>query len=117
MRIDSAYYAIPGAAPTPGADALHGLGPAHPGDVERARQHPAERLAAALGMDGAQVAETNIARRRKHEPLRLFVRRVPFTAAHITRLKGSWRLATIHPKQLAMALDGQPTASTATASS
>jgi len=62
----------------------------------------------ALGMDGAQVAET-IYRPGgwKHEPLRLIVRRVPFHAEQIARLRGSRRLQTIHPEQLQMALDGQ----------
>ncbi|MGO9974204.1 MAG: transposase [Solirubrobacteraceae bacterium] len=109
MRIDSAYYAI----------AL----------LERLREEqtrftvsvprtqamwnaltkiPENAWAPALGMDGAQVSETTYRPGGwKHEPLRLIVRRVPFTARQITRLKGSRRLATIHPKQLQMALDGQ----------
>lgn len=59
-------------------------------------------------MPGAQVAEIPYTPGGwKHEPLRLIVRRVPFTAAQITRLKGSRRLATVHPEQLQMALDGE----------
>jgi hypothetical protein len=59
-------------------------------------------------MEGAQVAEIPYAPGGwKHEPLRLIVRRVPFTASQIARLKGSRRLATVHPEQLQMALDGQ----------
>ena len=62
----------------------------------------------ALDMEGAQVAETVYRPGDcKHEPLRLIVRRVPFTAERIARLKGSRRLKTIHPEQLQMALDGQ----------
>ena len=62
----------------------------------------------ALDMEGAQVAETVYRPGDwKHEPLRLIVRRVPFTAERIARLKGSRRLNTIHPEQLQMALDGQ----------
>jgi len=62
----------------------------------------------ALEMPGAQVAETTYRPGGwRHEPLRLIVRRVPFAAEQITRLKGSRRLATIHPEQLQMALDGQ----------
>ena len=62
----------------------------------------------ALDMPGAQVAETTYRPGGwRHEPLRLIVRRVPFRAEQIARLKGSRRLATIHPEQLAMALDGQ----------
>ncbi|HET9258328.1 MAG TPA: transposase, partial [Pseudonocardiaceae bacterium] len=62
----------------------------------------------ALDMPGAQVGETTYRPGGwKHEPLRLIVRRVPFTARQIARLKGSRRLQTIHPEQLQMALDGQ----------
>ena len=62
----------------------------------------------ALDMPGAQVAETTYRPGGwKHEPLRLIVRRIPFTAQQIAKLKGSRRLQTIHPEQLQMALDGQ----------
>jgi hypothetical protein len=62
----------------------------------------------ALDMPGAQVAETTYRPGGwKHEPLRLIVRRVAFTAKQIAKLKGSRRLCTIHPEQLQMALDGQ----------
>ena len=61
-----------------------------------------------LDMPGAQVAETTYRPGGwRHEPLRLIVRRVAFTAEQIARLKGSRRLTTIHPEQLQMALDGQ----------
>lgn len=62
----------------------------------------------ALDMPGAQLAETTCRPGGwKHEPLRLIVRRVPFTAGQIAKLKGSRRLKAIHPEQLQMALDGQ----------
>ena len=62
----------------------------------------------ALEMPGAQVAETTYRPDGwKHEPLRLTIRRVPFTAEQIAKLKGSRRLKTIHPDQLQLALDGQ----------
>jgi hypothetical protein len=62
----------------------------------------------ALDMPGAQVAQTTYTPAGwKHEPLRLIVRRVPFTAQEIAKLKGSRRLKTIHPDQLQLALDGQ----------
>jgi hypothetical protein len=62
----------------------------------------------ALDMPGAEVGEIPYRPRGwKHEPLRLIVRRVPFAAEQIARLKGSRRLQTIHPEQLQMALDGQ----------
>jgi len=62
----------------------------------------------ALDMPGAQVAETTYRPQGwKDEPLRLIIRRVPFTASEIAKLKGSRRLKTIHPDQLQLALDGQ----------
>ena len=109
MRIDSAYYAV---------GLLHRL------RKEKARftvsvprskamwkalgQIPEQAWTDALDMAGAQVAETTYRPGGwQHEPLRLIVRRVPFAAEQITRLRGSRRLATIHPDQLQMALDGQ----------
>jgi Transposase DDE domain group 1 len=62
----------------------------------------------AIDMPGAQVAETTYHPDGwKHEPLRLIVRRVPFTAQEIAKRKGSRRLKTIHPEQLALALEGK----------
>jgi Transposase DDE domain group 1 len=62
----------------------------------------------ALQMPGAQVAETTYRPEGwKHEPLRLIVRRVPFTASEIAKRRGSRRLKTIHPEQLQLALDGK----------
>ena len=62
----------------------------------------------ALDMPGAQVAQTTYRPQAwKHERLRLIVRRVPFTAEQIAKLKGSRRLNTIHPDQLQLALDGE----------
>ena len=59
-------------------------------------------------MPGAQVAETTYRPEGwKHEPLRLIVRRVPFTAEEIAKRKGSRRLKTIHPEQLQLALEGK----------
>jgi hypothetical protein len=109
MRVDSAYYAI---------ELLHRL------RRERTRftvslprsqamwtaidQIAESAWSDALDMEGAQVAETVYRPGGwKHEPLRLIVRRVPFTAERIARLKGSRRLKTIHSEQLQMALDGQ----------
>lgn len=61
----------------------------------------------ALDMPGAQVAETSYRPAWKHEPLRLIIRRVPFTAEEIAKRKGSRRLKTIHPEQLQLALEGK----------
>jgi len=110
MRIDSAYYAV---------ELLQRL------RAERARftvsvprnramwkalgQIPEHAWTDALDMPGAQVAETTYTPAGwRHEPLRLIVRRVPFSAQKIA--DGSLtarRRKTIHPDQLAMALDGQ----------
>jgi hypothetical protein len=110
MRIDSAYYAV---------ELLERL------RRERARftvsvprnqamwkalgQIPEHAWTDALDMPGAQVAETTYTPAGwRHEPLRLIVRRVPFSAQKIA--DGSLnarRRKTIHPDQLALALDGQ----------
>jgi hypothetical protein len=109
MRIDSAYYAI---------ELLHRLRTEKTTFTVSVPRNPAMWAALprieesawtdALDMPGAQVAETTYRPGGwKHEPLRLIVRRVPFTAEQITRLKGSRRLQTIHPEQLQMALNGE----------
>jgi len=109
MRIDSAYYAI---------ELLKRLRKDQTRFTVSAPRNQAMWAALArieetawidaLQMPGAQVAETTYRPGGwKHEPLRLIIRRVPFTAEQIARLKGSRRLATIHPEQLQMALDGQ----------
>jgi len=69
---------------------------------------PEDAFKDAIDMPGAQVAETSYRPAGwKHEPLRLIVRRVPFTAAEIANGKGSRRLKTIHPEQLELALEGK----------
>jgi len=109
MRIDSAYYAV---------ELLHRLRTEKTRFTVSVPRNAAmwaalERIEEtgwtdALDMPGAQVAETTYRPGGwRHEPLRLIVRRIPFTVEQIARLKGSRRLATIHPEQLQMALDGQ----------
>ncbi len=109
MRLDSAYYAV---------ELLHRLRTEHARftvSVPRSQamwkalaRIPDSAWIDALGMPGAQVAETTYRPGGwRYEPLRLIVRRVPFKAEQIARLKGSRRLQTIHPEQLQMALDGQ----------
>lgn len=69
---------------------------------------PEDAWSDALQMPGAQVAETSYRPDGwKHEPLRLIVRRVPFSAAEIAKRRGSRRLKTIHPEQLQLALEGK----------
>jgi len=109
MRLDSAYYAV---------DLLHRLRKQHARftvSVPRSKaiwktltEIPESAWTDALGMAGAQVAETTYTPGAwQHEPLRLIIRRVAFRAEQIAALRGSRRLATIHPDQLQMALDGQ----------
>src|ERR1700682_350665 len=67
---------------------------------------PEDAFKDAIDMPGAQVAQATYRPDGwKHEPLRLIVRRVPFTAAEIAKRKGSRRLKTIHPEQLELALE------------
>ena len=109
MRIDSAYYAI---------ELLERLReektrftvsvPRSSAMWTALSRIPEDAWMDALEMDDAQVAETTYRPGGwRQEPLRLIVRRVPFRAEQIARLRGSRRLATIHPEQLQMALDGQ----------
>ena len=109
MRIDSAYYAI---------ELLHRLRrentrftvsvPRNQAMWSALSKIPDSAWVKALELPGAEVAEIPYRPGGwKHEPLRLIVRRVPFAAEQIARLKGSRRLQTIHPEQLQMALDGQ----------
>src|SRR5512144_1765704 len=109
MRIDSAYYAVEL------LDALRRRRARFSVSVPRSQaiwkalaQIPEDAWSDALEMPGAQVAETTYTPASwRQEPLRLIVRRVSFSAAEIARLRGSRRLKTIHPDQLALALDGQ----------
>jgi len=109
MRIDSAYYAVEL------LERLHKQQSRFTVSVPRTEamwkalaQIPESAWLQALDMPGAEVAETTHRPGGwKHEPLRLIVRRVPFAAEQIARLRGSRRLQTIHPEQLQMALDGQ----------
>ena len=109
MRIDSAYYAVEllerlrrektrFTVSVPRTEAMWNA----------LTRIPQSAWQPALEMAGAEVAETTYRPGGwRHEPLRLVVRRVPFAAEQIARLKGSRRLKTIHPEQLQMALDGQ----------
>jgi DDE family transposase len=110
LRIDSAYYA---------SELLRALreqqarftvsAPRNQAMWKALGQIPESAWADALDMPGAQVAETTYTPAGwQHEPLRLIVRRVAFSAQKIA--DGSLtarRRKTIHPDQLALALDGQ----------
>jgi DDE family transposase len=109
FRIDSAYYQ---------AELLNALRaevarftvsvPRNQAMWKKLAEIPEHAWADALDMPGAQVAETTYTPEGwKGEPLRLIVRRVPFTASEIAKRKGSRRLKTIHPDQLQLALEGK----------
>ena len=109
FRVDSGYYAIALLEALRKAKARFSI------SVPRARdiwplleEIPEGAWQDADGLAGAQVAEvTYIPGRWEHEPLRMIVRRTPFTAGEISSSAGARRRRTIHPDQLAMLADGQ----------
>jgi hypothetical protein len=110
MRIDSAYYAVELLRRLRRQRARFTVSvPRNQAMWKTLAQIPESAWTDALEMPGAQVAETTYAPAGWcHEPLRLIVRRVPFSAQRIA--DGSLtarRRKTIHPEQLALALDGQ----------
>jgi DDE family transposase len=110
MRIDSAYYAVELLQRLRREQARFTVSvPRNQAIWKTLGQIPERAWSNALEMPGAQVAETTYTPAGwRHEPLRLIVRRVPFSAQKIA--DGSLtarRRKTIHPDQLALALDGQ----------
>ncbi len=110
MRIDSAYYAVELLERLRREQARFTVSvPRNQAIWKTLAQIPDRAWTDALDMPGAQVAETTYRPSGwRHEPLRLIVRRVPFSAQKIA--DGSLtarRRKTIHPDQLALALDGQ----------
>ncbi len=109
MRVDSAYYAVEL------LQRLRAEKTRFTVSVPRSKAmwaalHRIEESAwtDALQMDGAQVAEVPYTPGGwRHERLRLIIRRVMFGAEQIAKLRGSRRLATVHPDQLQLALDGK----------
>ena len=99
--------AVAGAAPRAGA--LHRLAAAQPGALADARRDSRAGLEGAIELEGAEVAETTYTPEGwQGEPLRLVVRRVPFSAEKIAAGSVSARRRkTIHPGQLALALEGE----------
>jgi hypothetical protein len=110
FRIDSAYYQT-GLLNALRAERAHFTVsvPRNQAMWKALAEIPADAWTDALDMPGAQVAETSYAPEGwEGEPLRLIVRRVPFDAEKIAN--GSVtarRRKTIHPAQLALALEGQ----------
>ena len=109
VRVDSAYYAVELLERLRREQARFTVSvPRNQAMWKALGQIPDDAWTQARDMPGAQVAETNYTPAGwQHEPLRLIVRRVSFSAAEIAALRGSRRLKTIHPDQLALALDGQ----------
>ena len=110
MRIDSAYYAVELLQRLRREQARFTVSaPRNQAMWKTLGQIPESAWSDALEMPGAQVAETTYTPAGwRHEPLRLIVRRVPFSAQKIA--DGSLtarRRKTIHPEQLALALDGE----------
>lgn len=110
MRIDSAYYAVELLERLRREQARFTVSvPRNQAMWKTLSEIPEHTWADALEMPGAQVAQTTYTPGGwRHEPLRLIVRRVPFSAQKIA--DGSLtarRRKTIHPDQLALALDGQ----------
>jgi hypothetical protein len=110
MRIDSAYHAVELLQRLRREQARFTVSaPRNQAMWKTLGQIPESAWSDALEMPGAQVAETTYTPAGwRHEPLRLIVRRVPFSAQKIA--DGSLtarRRKTIHPEQLALALDGQ----------
>jgi hypothetical protein len=110
MRIDSAYYAVELLERLRRQQARFTVSvPRNRAMWKALAEIPEDAWTDATDMPGAQVAETTYTPAGwRHERLRLVVRRVPFSAQKIA--DGSMtarRRKTIHPDQLALALDGE----------
>jgi hypothetical protein len=110
MRIDSAYYAVELLKRLRREQARFTVSvPRNQAMWSALARIPETAWTDALDMPGAQVAETTYRPGGwQQEPLRLIVRRVPFSARKIA--DGSMtarRRSTIHPDQLALALTGE----------
>lgn len=110
MRLDSAYYAVKLLGRLRSARSRFTVSvPRNQAMWKTLARIPESAWQDALEMPGAQVAETTYTPGGwSHEPLRLVVRRVPFSAAKIADGSiNARRRKTIHPDQLQLALDGQ----------
>ena len=110
MRIDSAYYAVELLERLRRERARFTVSvPRNQAMWKTLARIPESAWTDALDMPGAQVAETTYRPGGwQHEPLRLIVRRVPFSAQKIAdNSMTARRRKTIHPDQLTMALTGE----------
>jgi hypothetical protein len=110
LRIDSAYYQLEllNAVREAGARFTVSV-PRNPAMWKALDRIDAGAWAEASEMPGAEVAETTYAPADWNgEPLRLIARRTPFSAAKIAAGSvNARRRKTIHPEQLALALEGK----------
>jgi hypothetical protein len=110
FRVDSAYYSceLLTALRAEGAGFTVSL-PRSPAIWKALAEIPAQAWQQAREMEGAEVAETTYTPAGwEAEPLRLIVRRVCFSAAHLAAGSvNARRRKTIPPEQLALALDGE----------
>jgi hypothetical protein len=110
MRLDSAYYAVKLLGRLRAEKSRFTVSvPRNQAMWKTLARIPESAWHDALEMPGAQVAETTYTPGGwSHEPLRLVVRRVPFSAAKIADGSiNARRRKTIHPDQLQLALDGE----------
>jgi hypothetical protein len=109
FRIDSAYYALDLLTALRKASARFTVSVPRTSAMWKALERIGEDAwQPATGMPGAEVAETTYTPEGwKHDPLRLIVRRVCFSARELSRSPRARRLRTIHPEQLQLALAGE----------
>jgi hypothetical protein len=109
FRIDSAYYAIDLLKALRAKAARFSVSvPRTTAMWKTLEEIPDDAWQPAIGIDGAEVAETTYSPEGwKREPLRLIVRRRCFSAREPSKSPRARRLKTIHPEQLQLALAGQ----------
>jgi hypothetical protein len=109
FRIDSAYYALELLAALRAKHARFTVSVPRTSAMWTALERiPADAWTEATDMPGAEVAETTYTPEGwQHEPLRLIVRRVCFSARDLSKSPRARRLKTIHPEQLQLALAGK----------
>ena len=109
FRIDSAYYALDLLAALRAKQARFTVSVPRTSAMWSALERiPDDAWRPATDMPGGEVAETTYTPEGwKHEPLRLIVRRVCFSARELSKSPRARRLKTIHPEQLQLALAGE----------
>lgn len=108
-RLDSAYYTLELIEALREQRARFSISLPRTRSVWEALQGIAEEDWRQAGeLPGAEVAETSyLPTGWEQEPLRLIVRRIPFSARELSRSEQARRRRTIPPEQLALALEGE----------